>query len=507
MNRPHLLGLAGVLALVGLLLFAYKALIVQLPLYAGQRTDVWRVETEIHFTAKGGPTKVTVQLPSATGRLQVVDQSFVSPGYGLTIAPGTAVNQRATFSIASASGAQVIYSRFVMSRIATQDSKSRDPRPEVQRPDLSTPAAVAAEEIVRAERQRAADPGSLAALVAQRLRNAEPGSEADFLVGRNPTVARVVAMTVDLLALADVPARAVHGISLELERSNAEFVHWLEVFQEGRWVPVYVGEKRPEVIRHYLPWWRGRSAFATVEGGSDLAHRITVSRSQELALQTAMHQQRATERRLVELSLFGLPLQTQLLFRSLVVIPVGIFLLVVLRNVVGLKTFGTFMPVLIALAFRQTGLVWGIALFAIIVAIGLSARFYMERLKLLLVPRLAVGVMVVVLIICVLTVLLHRLGLMQGLSLGLFPIVILTMTIERMSIVWEENGPREALQQAAGSLVVGVLTFLVMKLPQLEHLLFVFPELLLVVLAATLLLGRYSGYRLTELRRFRALSR
>jgi hypothetical protein len=37
--------------------------------------------------------------------------------------------------------------------------------------------------------------------------------------------------------------------------------------------------------------------------------------------------------------------------------------------------------------------------------------------------------------------------------------------------------------------------------------LFVFPELLLVVLAATLLLGRYSGYRLTELRRFRALSR
>jgi hypothetical protein len=112
-----------------------------------------------------------------------------------------------------------------------------------------------------------------------------------------------------------------------------------------------------------------------------------------------------------------------------------------------------------------------------------------------------------VLIIFVLTVLFHRLGFTQGLSLGLFPIVILTMTIERMSIVWEENGPREALQQAAGSLVVGALTYLVMNLPQLEHLLFVFPELLLVVLAATLLLGRYSGYRLTELRRFRALSR
>lgn len=224
-------------------------------------------------------------------------------------------------------------------------------------------------------------------------------------------------------------------------------------------------------------------------------------------MQVALQQQRAVERRLAEFSLFGLPLQTQFLFRTLLVIPLGIFLLVVLRNVVGLKTFGTFMPVLIALAFRQTGILWGVAFFAIIVAIGLSVRFYLDRLKLLLVPRLAVGVMVVVLIIAVLTVLFYHLGFARGLSLGLFPIVILTMTIERMSVVWEENGPLEAMQQAAGSLVVGVLTFLVMNVPQLEHLLFVFPELLLVVLAATLLLGRYSGYRLTELRRFRALAK
>ncbi len=320
-------------------------------------------------------------------------------------------------------------------------------------------------------------------------------------------MAGIVSKTVDLLALADVPARTVNGISLELERRNAKFVHWLEVFQDGFWRTVYVGEQRPEVVRHYLPWWRGRSPFATIEGGTDLAHTISVSHSHELSLQTTMQQQRATEGRLSEFSLFGLPLQTQFLFRSLVVIPVGIFLLVVLRNVVGFKTFGTFMPVLIALAFRDTGLVWGIAFFAMVVAIGLSVRFYLERLKLLLVPRLAVGVIVVVLTIFILTVLSYRLGFTRGLSLGLFPIVILTMTIERMSVVWEEQGAQESLMQAAGSLVVGVLTFMVMNIPQLGHLLFVFPELLLVVLAATLLLGRYSGYRLTELWRFRALSR
>jgi hypothetical protein len=46
-----------------------------------------------------------------------------------------------------------------------------------------------------------------------------------------------------------------------------------------------------------------------------------------------------------------------------------------------------------------------------------------------------------------------------------------------------------------------------MNIRAVEHLVFVFPELLLVLLAATLLLGRYSGYRLMDLYRFRELAK
>jgi hypothetical protein len=114
---------------------------------------------------------------------------------------------------------------------------------------------------------------------------------------------------------------------------------------------------------------------------------------------------------------------------------------------------------------------------------------------------------VVILILAGLTVVSYRIGLERGLSIGLFPIVILTFTIERMTLVWEERGATEALQQGLGSVVVGVLCYLVMNLRIVEHIFFVFPELLLVVLAVTLLLGRYTGYRLTELWRFRVLAR
>jgi hypothetical protein len=130
----------------------------------------------------------------------------------------------------------------------------------------------------------------------------------------------------------------------------------------------------------------------------------------------------------------------------------------------------------------------------------------MEHLRLLLVPRLASVLIIVVLLMALVSILAHQLGFETGLSVALFPMVILTMTIERMSIVWEERGPMEAIQQGVGSLLVAALCYTVMENAVLKHLFFVFPELLLCVLAFTLLLGRYSGYRLLELFRFRALA-
>jgi hypothetical protein len=75
-----------------------------------------------------------------------------------------------------------------------------------------------------------------------------------------------------------------------------------------------------------------------------------------------------------------------------------------------------------------------------------------------------------------------------------------------MTVVWDERGPKESLTQSAGSLTVAILCYLLMNAEIVEHLSFVFPELLLLVLAGTLLLGRYSGYRLTELSRFKVLA-
>jgi hypothetical protein len=209
---------------------------------------------------------------------------------------------------------------------------------------------------------------------------------------------------------------------------------------------------------------------------------------------------------LIQYSLLSLPVDAQAIYRILLMIPIGAFVMLILRNIVGLKTFGTFMPVLIALAFGHTNLLPGVTLFVVIVGLGLLARFLMEKLKLLLVPRLTAVLILTVMLMALVSIVSNRLQIEVGLSVALFPIVIMAMTIERMSIAWDERGPLYALKQGFGSLLVAILAYLVMSWEPLNHLIFVFPELLLVLFALTLLIGRYSGYRLNELLRFRKLS-
>jgi hypothetical protein len=505
MSRLHLYLLSGLLAALGLALGAYKLLVLGFPLTPEAQTEVWRVEVHVAFEAAGGPVTAALKVPAQTGSATLIDQGFSARGYGVTTERAEA-NRRAVYAKREAKGRQDLYYR-VLIDVGRAGSAPEEDKPTARAPAFRADALPAAQTLVDAAQAESADARTLAATLVKRLLAAKPGDAAAYLLGREPPAGRIVAVAVDLLRLAGTPARVVNGLSLQPERRDAQFTRWLEVHDGARWFAVYPGETSRAKQRQLLPWWRGQGPLVELEGGAHPAVDVTVSRSYELGVRAAVAQQRAQERKLIEFSLFGLPLQSQALFRTLLVIPLGVFLLVVLRNVIGFKTFGTFMPVLIALAFRQTGLAAGVVFFVIVLALGLAVRLYVERLKLLLVPRLGAVLIVVVGLIAGLTIVTHRMGLDVGLSVGLFPMVILTMTIERMTVTWEERGAGEALQQAAGSLLVAAACFLIISRDTVEHLFFVFPELLLVLLAATLLLGRYTGSRVLEVLRFRVLAK
>ena len=504
MNRRHLYFLALGLTVIGLGVFLYKALVLGFPLTPHRVSDIWNLEVHITYVAYNKPIKVSLFIPRPTNRFAIINENFISQGYGITTATEDG-NRQAVWSKRKVKGKQILYYRAEIRRIETKESGIVLKPPEIEDPKFEGPYLAAAQSLIADIRSQSADADSFVKELLKRLTKPQPDDNIALLLERQASISNKVRLGVRLLAQAGLPARAVNGIRLEDENQNAPLLHWIEIYDKKQWQAYDPITGESGIPPDRMRWWRGTQPLVRVQGGDRLQISPSVNLKQEEAVHAAIQSGKIKSPLLLEFSLFRLPIHTQAVYHILLLVPIGAFLLVILRNVVGIKTFGTFMPVLIALAFRETQLLSGIVLFSLVVALGLSIRLYLEHLKLLVVPRLASVLIVVVLLMALLSILTHKLGLERGLSVALFPMVIITMTIERMSIVWEERGASEALQQGLGSLLVAALAHLVMTIKLVEHLTFVFPELLLVLLAGTLLLGRYYGYRLLELRRFKEL--
>ena len=101
-----------------------------------------------------------------------------------------------------------------------------------------------------------------------------------------------------------------------------------------------------------------------------------------------------------------------------------------------------------------------------------------------------------------LTVASYNLNIRLGLSLIFFPLIITAWIIERSSILMEESGEKEAVKQNIATLLVSVLTYLVISSETMRYIMYVFNELNICILFLVMLIGTYTGYRLTELTRF-----
>ncbi|BBA35231.1 uncharacterized protein sS8_3288 [Methylocaldum marinum] len=505
MRNLHVKILALVLVTIGVSLCWYKVTRLGLPLLPTEKAEVWTVEARIEFKAKkDAPVKVRFSIPRTPIGYTVVDENFVSSNYGLTTADD-GILRFAEWAVRRVKGYQVLYYRLNLAR----DPMAAEPTasftvPGVRVPEFPELMRSAAWALLDEVRSKSADAASFSRELLLRLNAPTPDPNVVLLRQDIQSPEDWVRRIVNLLAAADIPARMAHVLILKDGISHGTLTPWLEVFDRGVWLPFGPETAENGFPKEAIVWHLGDSPILDVSGGKHAKVEYSVRRhSQDMTL-VAEQRARQMGSRIMEFSLFSLPVQTQNVYRVLLLVPVGAFFIVFLRNVIGIKTFGTFMPVLIALAFRETELLWGLMLFTVLVASGLLIRFYLEYLKLLLVPRLASVLIIVILLMATVSLFSHKLGIDRGLSIALFPMVILAMTIERMSLVWEESGPAEALKQCLGSLLVASLAYLIISSKVLGHLVFVFPEILLVTLAMTLLLGRYTGYRLIELWRFRA---
>ena len=500
-SRLQVYLVALLLAAVGITVTVYKVVALGFPFMPGESRDVWTLESKITFDPTGGPVQVSLALPDPRSDWVVLDEYFASSGFGFSVDDADG-QSRAVWTRRKVARAATLYYKLQVYRGLSAAGEVPPPT-DVVEPTLDADYEEAAEQLILSLQARSVGVVNFTRLLLQQLRDdkGEPMRDAVLLLGSPSRSSSKVAM--DILALAGIPARIVKGIYLEDGRRRQIPSTLIEVYDGESWEqfdPVSGAQGLP---KNFFMWQRGGVSLLDVVGGKNSRVEFAILKNTLPTRSVVMMENRDDRAVLVDFSIYALPVEQQGVFKQLLLVPIGALVVVFLRVVVGIPTSGTFMPILIALAFIQTTLLTGLVIFLAVVGVGLWIRFYLSYLNLLLVARVSAVVIVVVAIMAAFSVLSYKLGIDQALTVTFFPTIILAWTIERMSILWEEDGPHEVFIQGGGSLLVSVICYLVMVMPIVAHLTFNFPELLLVVLAVILLLGQYSGFRLTEFYRFR----
>ncbi|MCF8036575.1 MAG: inactive transglutaminase family protein [Desulfobacteraceae bacterium] len=469
---------------------------LNIPLKPDRERPVWLIEARIDFYAAQEPIRVSLDLPGNPPGYRQVSEKAASTGYGFSIVerPG---GRRAVWTRRSARGGQTLYYKVQM--IADADAgheRVSKEKPEPKTIYWSGLQSTAAHQLVEEAHEKSSTPASFARELAKQLTAPKPDQNASLLLSEYdlPT------LLMRLLNQAGIPARVSMGLELQDARRYQPLKPILEIFDRDQWVPV-----DPETGAHGLPenmllWHRGGKSLLDVSGGSSSEIHFSMIRQTMPAMDLARLQLDAGG--LSRLSLYSLPIEEQSVFKLLLLLPVGALIVTFMRIIIGVRTSGTFMPVLIALSFLQTELVQGLSAFILIVTLGLMLRGYLSRLNLLMVARISTLIVLVIFLTSMISLLGYELGFNLGLTITFFPMIIIAWTIERMSILWEEEGSREVFIQGLGSLCVAILSYMCMQNEIVRHLTFNFPEIHLVLLAFILLMGQYTGYKLTELKRF-----
>lgn len=190
----------------------------------------------------------------------------------------------------------------------------------------------------------------------------------------------------------------------------------------------------------------------------------------------------------------------------LALVPVGMAVLVALRVLGGVRMTGQFTPLLLALAVVVVGPVGIPALVAMALAAAVGHRLT-GATRLLGPARQGLVVSLVAVAGAATLAVATRTGWSLAEQGGALPLAILVGLTDRVLVTAERTGPEDAARLLGSTLVATAVCAAVLSLPALRAVAQDRPDRLLVAFPVLLLLGRYTGLRLTELSRFAMVRR
>ena len=479
----------------------YKIAVWGFSFRPSERADVWRIDAQISFVPNGEPIEVSLSAPSPSEAYRILSEDIVAKGYDTD---KDEKNHRIVMKSKPRRSQQNLYYRIMLydnedsTGKAWADKPVKTPKPQFENEQQA--------EMVNAIWALAdAEKGTASQRLIEVLTKESLAPEVDaFLpVKKSPKI--MAEKIIWLLSVKNISARIVRGVKLTEKKHAATADLMLEVYEGSKWQVYNMDTGAMGLPKDFVVFQRGGVSLLDVSGGYNSEIKFSVVKFVISSFKMAGRRAKYENSSLFNYTIYDLPSLEQNILKWLMIFPLGILLVVLLRNVVGISTMGTFTPMLIAMSLVRTGFISGFICFSVIIALGLIIRTLLTRLNLLLVPRISAVVIFVIIIMQLLTIFGYRADWKVIASAAFFPIIITAWIIERACITWEEEGGRNATKQIINTLFVAVITYFVISSAYIRHIMFAFNEWNFVILALVMLLGTYTGYRLTELKRFAPL--
>jgi hypothetical protein len=308
-------------------------------------------------------------------------------------------------------------------------------------------------------------------------------------------------LLVALLRNRGVPARVVTGLTLT--KGSEQHAHsWVEGWVYDRWLPMCPFYHRfGAVPSTYVIFGFGDHPAVRGRHVKDVTYAFLVEHRP--ADEAAAAAPSPLHRFFTAISLYMLPPPEQRLTEYLLLLPLAALIICVYRNLIGVNSFGTFAAALVGLSFREIHSMPGFLVFVTIVLIGWVMRRVLDHYHLLQVPRVSLMLSLIIVVLLTAIVAANMQDMPATKYISLFPIIILTGMVERFWTRETEDGTSSSFKTLLTTMLIAASIALVCGLPWVLGWLFRYPELIGVIMACQLLIGRYTGYRLMELFRFR----
>lgn len=513
------------LGILGLLLVGGVSLTVRSSARKAEKTaledSLWKVAYKLDFKATGDQTAIRIALPTGNDHLSIENESFTltgNPGLMERVVRLRPSGTRELVVETNQLGEYPVAAEFLI-RLRPSGgwgdpplmNLSGDTRAWYLREQSTTFPTNSREvrELVQTGESQTSSEGALLQWIFDHcLRDLRPApaDANDTVLGTLrdgvATPLGKARLMVTLCRAANLPARLVTGFEL---RQQSELVPhtWVEVFRDARWLPfdpVY-GHARRMPNEFVAARRDGQEIVRTPAAAA--AEKFTSSFSIVRLGPPSSILNREERHPSQVLDLTRLPVEMHKVLSLLLLLPLGALITAFFRNLVGIPTFGTFAPALFAISFIYADWGSGLLILVVVVTAGLMARKLVGQLRLLMVPRLSIILTTIILCVVFGVSALDYLNLTPSAKAVLLPLVIVTILIERFYVTAEEDGTPFALQLSAGTLVVSAVCYMVLGWDKIGNSILVYPEFHLITIALFIAIGRYAGYRLIELWRFR----